>query len=302
MKLRSRPAFTLFQLLLTLALLAFLAAMLFPAILKVRQAAARAQSSNNLKQIALACHIYLDANQHFPSGNDGNNFSAAAQLLPYIEQDNVFKQIDFTKPSDDKANLPWRGLLIKTFMSPEDPQMVAVAGAGPTNYLFCAGSKYALADNDGIFYQDSKVKIADITDGTSNTLFCGETLKGDGGTAAKDVKRQYVSLDKDALKNLNDDSGVKEWKADKQIAGDRCSAWIDGRFLQCTFSANRMANDDKPDVSCAGLGGLAGLRGSESIVNVAMADGSVRAVTVTLKLDTWKNLANKADGNVIDGF
>src|SRR5262245_56155384 len=107
MKLRSRPAFTLFQLLLTLALLAFLAALLFPAVLKVRQAAARAQSTNNLKQIALACHNYHDANGHLPSGNDANNFSAAALLLPYIEQDNVFKQIDFTKPSDDKANLPW---------------------------------------------------------------------------------------------------------------------------------------------------------------------------------------------------
>src|SRR5262249_26973664 len=151
--------FTLFQLLVIIAALGLLFALLLPALLKVRAAAARAQSTNNLKQLALACHNYHDVNGKLPPGNDANNFSTSAYLLPYIEQDNVFKLIDFKKPSTDPANAPMRAVLIKTFLNPRDPQMTVVEGSGATNYLFCAGSKPALKDNDGVFYQDSNIKF-----------------------------------------------------------------------------------------------------------------------------------------------
>src|SRR5207253_9056028 len=101
MKTHTRPAFTLFQLLLVLAFLALLFALFLPAVAKVREAASRAQSQNNLKQIGLAAHSYYDANGHFPSGNDDNNFSAVAYLLPYVEQQNIYQMIDFKKPMDD---------------------------------------------------------------------------------------------------------------------------------------------------------------------------------------------------------
>src|SRR5262245_11772201 len=90
--------FTLFQLLILLALFLILFALLLPAVAKVRSAAARAQSQNNLKQIAIAFHNYHDANGKFPAGVDANGFSASAYLLPYIEQQNVFQQVDFKKP------------------------------------------------------------------------------------------------------------------------------------------------------------------------------------------------------------
>src|ERR1700737_1922418 len=104
MRTRPRTALTVFDLLVVLAILGLLLALLLPAVQKVRQAASRTQSQNNLKQLALACHQYHDAMNHMPSGNDAKNFSAAARLLPYIEQDNLYKQIDFDKPMDDKAN------------------------------------------------------------------------------------------------------------------------------------------------------------------------------------------------------
>jgi type II secretory pathway pseudopilin PulG len=297
MRMRTRPAFTLFQLLVLLAMLGFLFALLFPAILRVRLAAARAQSINNLKQIAIACHNYNDANQTFPPGNDDNNFSAAAKLLPYIEQDNVYKLIDFSKPCTDKANETVRGIIIKTFLNPRDTQPIAAA----TNYLFNAGSKPDLKDNDGIFFQNSKVRFADITDGTSNTLLAGETLRGGGIVPARDVHRQHVQLDKDALANLNDESGVKEWKEDKHIVGDRCSAWIDGRFLQGTFTGTRMPNDPKPDVSCGGMGGLSGLRSMDDAITIAICDGSVRTTRKT-SLELWKLLTSRNDGQVLPDF
>ena len=133
---------------------------------------------------------------------------------------------------------------------------------GATNYLFNAGSKPDLEDNDGDFLSRTpRSNSPDITDGTSNTLFTGETLKGDGGTKAMDVRRQYVLLKKDALKGIKDDAGVEDFKDDKNIAGDRCASWMDGRFLQGTFTGTREFNDDRPDVSCGGEGGLSGLRG-----------------------------------------
>ena len=192
------------------------------------KAAKRTQSINNLKQIGLASLSYNDANTTFPSGNDKNNFSAAAYLLPYIEQNNVYQLIDFKKPMDDKANAPARAPIIKVFLSPRDGIMMVSKDFGATNYLFNAGSKPSLEDNDGIFYQDSKVKLTDITDGTSNTLLAIETLKGDGGVKAVDVRRQHVLLKKGDLKDIKDETGVKDWKDDKNIAADRCAKKLDG--------------------------------------------------------------------------
>src|SRR5947209_729211 len=97
-RLTPRPAFTLFQLLALLALFAFLLGLLLPAVAKVREAASRIQSQNNLRQLALACHNYHDTGNAFPEGCDRNHFSAAARLLPFVEQDNLFKAIDFTRP------------------------------------------------------------------------------------------------------------------------------------------------------------------------------------------------------------
>jgi prepilin-type processing-associated H-X9-DG protein len=297
MKRQSRPGFTLFQLLTVLAILAIGFALFLPALAKAKAAAARAQSQNNLKQIGLACHNYYSTYNNFPSGCNAENFSAAVHILPFIEQDNVYKLIDLKKSVDDKANADVRKIVIKTFLDPMDPVMKVKDDYGPTNYLFNAGSKPDLKDNDGIFFLDSKITFADITDGTSNTLFTGETLKGDGGMKAEDVRRQYVLLKKDDLKGIKDDAGVQDWKDDKNIAGDRCASWMDGRFLQGTFTGTRTLNDAKPDVSCGGAGGLSGLRGPAEGVNVGFADGSVRFISKTVKPNLWKLLTSRNDGN-----
>lgn len=296
MRARSRDAFTLFQLLLILALLGLLLGLFLPAIAKIREAAARTQSQNNLKQIAISVHNYHDTYSRLPSGVDANNFSAAAYLLPYIEQDNLFKGIDFKKSIDDKANAAIRAALIPIFMNPQDTIPAPNKEYGPTNYLYSAGSLHALQDNNGLFYRDSKVTFAKITDGLSNTMMAAETLRGDGGTKAIDMRRQHVQLKADALKGLKDESGVQEWKDDKSIAGDRGASWMDGRFLQGTFTGTRALNDARPDVNCGGAGGLSGLRSLGNGTNIALGDGSVRYVQMNLKPEVWKLLAQRDDG------
>jgi prepilin-type N-terminal cleavage/methylation domain-containing protein/prepilin-type processing-associated H-X9-DG protein len=297
---KKRAGFSLFELLTVLALLGLLFALLLPAVQKVRQAANRVQSANNLKQHALACHNYHDTYGSFPPGVDSNGYSALAHLLPFIEQNNLFQQIDFNKPMTDTANAAVAEAVLKVCLNPQDPLPNVRKDRGATNYLFSAGTKRSLEENDGIFFQNSKINFAKITDGTSNTFMIGETLKGDGGAKAVDVRRQYVLFkDKDALKNLKDESGVQEWKDNKNIAGDRCASWMDGRFLQGTFTGTRSINDERPDVSCDYAGGLSGLRTLSDGVNVAFCDGSVHFVKKSIKFDVLKLLISRDDGQVI---
>ncbi len=296
----SRKAFSLLELLVVIAIIALLIGLLLPAIQKVREAAARAQSLNNLKQMGLATWNYLDANNSLPPGVDDNHFSATAKLLPYVEQGNVYNAIDFKKNAEDPANATARQIVIKTFLSPLDPHGVGTHRTGSIDYLFCAGSKPDLADNDGVCYLNSKVKVIQITDGTSNTVLLGETLIGDGSKTATSVKFQYVRMPKGDLKELHDESGVKEFKADKNIAGDRCASWMDGRFLQGTFTATRLFDDQRPDVDCEGAGGLSGLRSLGGTFNVAFCDGSVRTIRKAVDLKNWKAMATRAGGEVVN--
>jgi hypothetical protein len=287
-----RFAFSTYDLLALLALVLLLIAFLILAVQKVREAATRISSSNNLKQITLALHSYNDANTVLPPGVDDNNFSATAKLLPYIEQGQVYNSIHFDKGLTDRANAEARKTVIKVFLSPRDPIPAVRDDSGATNYLF----------NDFLFFHNSKKSIPrDIPDGLSNTIFIGETLKGDGKEKAEDVKRQYVLLGSAALKTVKPDAGKTYWKDGvKNIAGDRCASWMDGRFLQGTFNGKLKPNDDRPDVSCGGDGGVATLRSLDDSILLGLGDGSVRSISASrLTFETWTNALDPADGNVL---
>jgi type II secretory pathway pseudopilin PulG len=290
MQRQKRSGFTLFQLLLVLAILLILLALLLPAVQKVREAAARSQSANNLKQLGLATVNYADTYNMLPPGVDDNNFSAMSKILPFLEQQNVYNAINFKKSIDDDANAQIRKTIVKTFLSPLDGVRSVKNDWGPTNYLF----------NDLVFYLNSKEKYpAAITDGTSNTILAGETLKGDGKKQAVNVHRQYVMLKKEDLKKTGAESGVKYFKDDKNIAGDRCASWMDGRFLQGIFNGKLRPNDERPDVSCGGVSGVSALRSYHHFVLVGLFDGSVRTVNDGLSHTTWKAAMTPNGGEVL---
>jgi prepilin-type N-terminal cleavage/methylation domain-containing protein/prepilin-type processing-associated H-X9-DG protein len=193
-----RRAFTLIELLVVIAIIAVLIGLLLPAVQKIREAAARAQCANNLKQIGLACHSYHDANGSLPPGyaatanypDTAPGWGWAAFLLPYLEQDALYRQLDFTRPVQSQAAIQ---TMVKGYLCPSDlPPGAAfpisdalntvLCAAAPSSYAATVGSDASEVEDEtgnGVFYRNSHTRFADITDGTSQTVLAGDRAWAD---------------------------------------------------------------------------------------------------------------------------
>lgn len=188
-----RRAFTLIELLVVIAIIAVLIGLLLPAVQKVRAAAERTNCVNNMKQIGLALHSYQNENGLFPKGitekipgyNDPRQWlSWMGRILPWIEQAPLYQDMEIAyrlqgNNPDPFQNPPHHAFssVIQMFRCPsDDRQYIASYAEGYfvafTGYLGVSGRN--LRTWDGVIYWNSKVRITDISDGTSNTLLVGE--------------------------------------------------------------------------------------------------------------------------------
>jgi len=208
---RSR-GFTLIELLVVIAIIAVLIALLLPAVQSAREAARRMQCVNNLKQIGIALHNYHDALSIFPPGYiaaskfiDGETDTApgwswASMILPQLDQPPLYSSINVYLPIQAAANTTSTQTILSAFLCPSDQIPSGgtfpvtdglgntVATVAPSSYAACTGSDAAdvalgLNNDDGsgngLFFRNSGVRIAAITDGTSQTIAILERAWGD---------------------------------------------------------------------------------------------------------------------------
>ncbi len=202
---RSR-GFTLIELLVVIAIIAVLIALLLPAVQSAREAARRIQCTNNLKQIGLALHNYHDALATFPPGwvayaladgrNAGPGWGWNAQLLPYLEQAALYSAMNTILPIEAMGNSTARLSSMTTLACPSDAAFqrtftvvdsttsnttpgAPICDVASSSYPGCFGSTDPSSIpgrdfGDGLLFRDKGVSIAQITDGTSQTIAVGE--------------------------------------------------------------------------------------------------------------------------------
>jgi len=297
-----RRGFTLIELLVVIAIIGVLIALLLPAVQAAREAARRAQCTNNLKQLALAAQNYMGAVGTLPMGMSiqrsarapgsglWTNASCLVSLTQYAEQTVMFNSINFDVNIFDGENITINGAAWSTIWCPSDSGVERTQSIGwvlttftpnypmqYSSYAGCAGtwftSQFAgtngLANMNGVLYSKSSVRFADITDGTSNTLAFGE--------------RAHTII---APGSRND----WHW-------------WTSGNYGDTEFTTFWPINPTKKLKDLGGISASVYIESASSLhpggANFAFMDGSVHFLKDTT--DTWQNVPTNSPAGAPNG-
>jgi prepilin-type N-terminal cleavage/methylation domain-containing protein/prepilin-type processing-associated H-X9-DG protein len=359
-----RQGFTLIELLVVIAIIAVLIALLLPAVQAAREAARRAQCTNNLKQIALGMHNYHQAVGSFPPGSVpttayvGSTYipgwgvwSCFSMMLPYLEQAPLYNSCNFSWTcgfgQGYQVNKTAYNAKINSFLCPSD----AIAGQqgsttsymgsiGTTSDWYCGGSPGGCsglgpAPSTGIFARVRTYSIANVTDGTSNTIAFSEMLSPDTDSASHStsIATARNSRWRDAVEaqggfgaayNLYDartnvTALMADWALCNQYytTGQHLgSTGIYGRAWILADSGSATFQTLVPPNSPQNLWGDCCLTCNQNNyqfesgyhtaasnhpggVNAAMADGSARFIKSSIAMQTWWSLGTKDSGEVV---
>lgn len=310
-----RSAFTLIELLVVIAIIAVLIALLLPAVQQAREAARRSQCKNNLKQLGLAIHNYEGTYRCLPMADVNgavNPVSAHARVLPYMDQATLYAQIDFNVAYDHANNAVARAVELPVFRCPSDPNRLTQALGGRNNYywnngttvqMYASGGAGQPAPN-GIIYHNSLVRIADVTDGLSNTAAMSEKLVGDGNQAVSTPK--VDTFQPGTYPNTADEALTQCNATDTTNLGMQGYSNVGVPWLQQYHSTNQYNHILPPNGrSCMfPPGRIATTANSEHVggVHLLLCDGSVRFISENLNVLTWRGAGSRNGGEVLGDF
>jgi prepilin-type N-terminal cleavage/methylation domain-containing protein/prepilin-type processing-associated H-X9-DG protein len=282
MKSKSPQGFTLVELLVVIAIIGILVALLLPAVQAAREAARRSSCTNNLMQVILAVQNYESAHRLYPPGTleksgpivhapQGYHHNWLTQILPYIEELNTYRHVDFSVGAYDEKNAEVRQVHVAPFYCPSNGDNDR-AELGLSNYAGCHHDldEPINGDNHGVFFLNSGIRYVDIPDGTSHTLFVGEKLH----EANKDLG--WMSGTRATLRN----TGVP--------LKDELQYRRPGRMPPLTPPA------DPDNVRAGGFGSF-----HPGGAQFAFGDGHVGFLSQTMELTVLQQLAHRADGKLL---
>ena len=297
---RGNYGFTLIELLVVIAIVAVLISLMLPAIQQSREAARRTQCRNNLMQIGLALNNYMMAHEVLPPGtqNDkgpiqskeagGYHMSWLTQILPYIEQQNVFNHIDFSQTVYAKVNDPVRLHQLSNFKCASD--WTGKSNVAYTNYYGVHNDFETPIDvnQNGVLFLNSSIQSDDIRDGSANTIFVTESRADGGGLG-------WISGTRSSLRNLV----VAEAKANPDGAG---TAGEPNYRLHTQTPSNDVVALKKEidDLGQEYVGGSMIIHpgGFQAL----LGDGTVRFINLSIDAKLLRNLAHRSDGEMLNEF
>jgi prepilin-type N-terminal cleavage/methylation domain-containing protein/prepilin-type processing-associated H-X9-DG protein len=284
-----RRGFTLIEVLVVVAIIAILIALLLPAVQSARESARRMQCRNNMMNIGLAIQNYHGAHRTLPPGtvdysgpittgqNKGYRMSWVAQILPYLDEANVYSKIDFNVPAHDPANATIAAHRIG----------LLTCSSNPRGNVFCyAGVHHDVEapidfDNHGVFFLNSLIRLPeDVPDGLGYTLFVGE-MEG---------SPVWLSGDNRTLRNTGSPP------AD--------SSTVAGLQYGVTGSPPPGAEtEENADPAAAGANLVGGFNSVHSGgANFALGDGGVRFISSNVDTDLFRRLGHRKDGGLVGAF
>lgn len=340
-----REGFTLVELLVVIAIIGILIALLLPAVQAAREAARRSQCSNNLKQFGIAAHNYHDVHKAFPRGGYvglGGDFGAGeawriwqgfsvhTMLLPYMEQNAIYDNVQWNRTWYNNP-VTVRNVKVAAFLCPSAgraPETTDIWQGGPgCNYAVSFGPTLNWVNptnrqGPGAISPHKETAIADIRDGTSNTILAGEILSGDanGGSYLPGEPVRNVTYGSGSAgsaweypnANVTNQATIEAWGANCEgNKGDHLSSngwgFLGANYTQTIFNTVAGPNWRYPTCIATGPPGYSsdrdGIYPSRSFhpggSQHALGDGSVRFISETIQWDLYQALGSKSGGEPV---